>query len=260
MVCSPGIPSRLTCSSGRQAAVTSAKPSLAASRRPQGGSMPSVLVFQPFPASVPRPTLAAMPRDLPPTTLAVADAVTHYRQLRELTLDELSFVLAQDHGHGLTTEELRRIEDAERPATVDDLVALAAALGTTPSVLLSHIPLDLPDPSAPLATGLPGDVQQPELRAWLEGRTALDHRSRLQYAIDRRSAQSIRYAHLEDQLGAAHEEMQALGELALQEADAPQVTALEDRIREGEHELVQAEVALAMAESHLQDLKSRRVG
>lgn len=219
--------------------------------------MPFSLVFQPFPVSVPRPTLVAMPQPSP-TTLAVADAVTHYRQLRELTLDELSFVLAQDHGHGLTTEELRRIEDAERPATVDDLVALAAALGTTPAVLLSHIPLDLPDPSAPLATGLPGDVQQPELRAWLEGKTALDHRSRLQYAIDRRSAQSIRYAHLEDQLGAAHEEMQALGELALQEADAPQVMALEDRIREGEHELVQAEVALAMAEEHLQDLKADR--
>lgn len=32
----------------------------------------------------------------------------------------------------------------------------------------------------------------------------------------------------------------------------------EGRIREGEHELVQAEVALAMAESHLQDLKSDR--
>lgn len=32
--------------------------------------------------------------------------------------------------------------------------------------------------------------------------------------------------------------------------------ALEDRIREGEHELVQAEVALAMAEGHLRDLKS----
>src|SRR5690606_41674170 len=114
------------------------------------------------------------------------------------------------------------------------------------------------DPSAPLATGLPGDVQQPELRAWLEGRTALDHRSRLQYAIDRYRAQSIRYVHLEDQLGAAHEEMQALGDLALQETDAPQVIVLDGRIHEGEHELVQAEVALAMAEEHLQDLKTRR--
>ncbi|SFK47673.1 hypothetical protein SAMN05421835_12238 [Amycolatopsis sacchari] len=34
----------------------------------------------------------------------------------------------------------------------------------------------------------------------------------------------------------------------------------EGRIREGEHELVQAEVALAMAEGYLQNLKSRRTG
>src|SRR5690606_25240177 len=34
----------------------------------------------------------------------------------------------------------------------------------------------------------------------------------------------------------------------------------EGRIREGEHGLVQAEVALAMAEGYLQNLKSRRTG
>ncbi|GLJ62031.1 hypothetical protein GCM10017576_21610 [Microbacterium barkeri] len=34
----------------------------------------------------------------------------------------------------------------------------------------------------------------------------------------------------------------------------------EGRIGEGEHELVQAEVALAMAEGYLQNLKSRRSG
>ncbi|WP_205683622.1 hypothetical protein [Brevibacterium aurantiacum] len=55
-----------------------------------------------------------MPHDLPPTSRAFADAVHHYRQLRDLTLDVLAYVLAQ-LGHGLTTEDLRPIENAERP-------------------------------------------------------------------------------------------------------------------------------------------------
>ncbi|WP_369147690.1 hypothetical protein [Streptomyces sp. R44] len=33
-----------------------------------------------------------------PTSLAVSDAITHYRQLRELTIDELAYVLLMlDH-------------------------------------------------------------------------------------------------------------------------------------------------------------------
>lgn len=194
--------------------------------------------------------------DLPPTSRAFADAVHHYRQLRDLTLDELAYVLAQ-LGHGLTTEDLRRIENAERPATVDDLIAIAAALGARPAILLSHIPIDMPVAEAPLATGLPADVEQPELRAWLESRTGLDHRARLRWAINQVSRLQIRSTHFEDQLRAAREELNELGELALQEADAPQVVALEDRIREGEHELTQAELGLALAERRLEDLRTR---
>ena len=107
---------------------------------------------------------------LPPTSRAFADAVHYYRQLRDLSLDELSYVLAQ-LGHGLTT---RHIERREQAATVDDLIAIAAALGSRSAILLSHIPIDMPAPETPLATGLPTDLEQPELRAWLEGRTTLD--------------------------------------------------------------------------------------
>lgn len=79
---------------------------------------------------------------LPPTSRAFADAVHYYRQLRDLSLDELSYVLAQ-LGHGLTT---RHIERREQAATVDDLIAIAAALGSRSAILLSHIPIDMPAP------------------------------------------------------------------------------------------------------------------
>ncbi|MEU6261716.1 hypothetical protein [Saccharopolyspora shandongensis] len=45
--------------------------------------------------------------------------------------------------------------------------------------------------------------------------------------------------------------------MAAQEADAPQVVALLDRIRSGEHDLTQAEMALAMAEHRLEQVRSR---
>ncbi|SMX99700.1 hypothetical protein BLIN101_03397 [Brevibacterium linens] len=205
--------------------------------------------------SVLGPTLDAM-ADLPPTSRAFADAVHHYRQLRDLSLDELAYVLAQ-LGHGLTTEDLRRIEHGEQAATVDDLIAIAAALGARPAILLSHIPIDMPVPDTALATGLPADLEQPELRAWLEGKTTLDHRARLRWAVDQVSRLQIRSGHFEDQLRAAREELHELGELADREADAPQVVDLHDRIREGEHELTQAELGLALAERRLEDLRSR---
>lgn len=207
------------------------------------------------PVSARGTTIRDVPHDLPPTSRAFADAVHHYRQLRELTLDELAYVLAQI-GHGLTTEDLRRIECGERAATVDDLVAIAAGLGARPAILLSHILIDTPVPDSPLATGLPADVEQPELRAWLEGKTILDHRARLRWAIDQISRLQTRSTHFEDQLRAAREELHELGGLADREAVVRQVVDLHDRIREGEHELTQAELGLALAERRLDGLRS----
>lgn len=194
-----------------------------------------------------------MPHDLPPTSRAFADAVHHYRQLRELTREELAYVLDK-LGYGLTTEELRRIEDAERPATVDDLIAISAALGARPSTLLSHIPADAPVPDGSVGTGLPADVEQSELRAWLGGRTTLDYRARLRWAAEQVSRLQIRTSHIEDQIRAAVEELRELGELASQEADAPQVIDLHDRIREGEYNLIRAERSLSMAEEPIKRL------
>ncbi|MFF3127981.1 DNA-binding protein [Streptomyces sp. NPDC057908] len=189
-----------------------------------------------------------------PTSLAVSDAITHYRQLRELTCDELACVLLM-HGHPIPADAVAEMERCERPVTVDELVAIAYALSTTPAVLLAHIPIDMPEPEGPLGTGLPSDVDQAELRAWIEGKTALDRESRVRWWEERAGRLRVRSAHHEEQLQGAYAELHELGELALQEADAPPVQRLQWRIKDGEHALNQSEVALALTEHQLDNLR-----
>ena len=189
-----------------------------------------------------------------PTSLAVSTAVTHHRVRSELTVDELSFVTVM-HGHEVAADRLRAIEQGESPATVDELVLLAVVLDVTPADLLSFVPEDAQLPEHPLATGVPGDVDPQELRAWLENRTALDHGSRVRWAEDRVARLEIRATHLEDQLRGALEELKDFGELALQEVDAPPVVRLHDRIHEGEYNLSQATTGLAYAEQRLEWLQ-----
>jgi hypothetical protein len=124
-------------------------------------------------------------------------------------------------------------------------MAIAHALDTTPAVLLTHIPIDIPAPEGPLATGLPADLDQAELRAWVEGRTELDRESRLQWWEDRTSRLRVLSTHHEEQLQGAYAELRELGELAEQEADAPPVQVLHERIRDGEYAMNQADLALA---------------
>ncbi|MFE7119419.1 DNA-binding protein [Streptomyces sp. NPDC057654] len=184
----------------------------------------------------------------------MSDAITHYRQLRELTIDELAYVLVM-LDHPIPANALVEMEQRARPVTVDDLVAISYALNTTPAVLLSHLPLDMPDPEGPLATGLPGDVDQAELHAWLEGRTTLDRESRVDWWAERVACLRVRSAHHEEQLQGAYAEMREFGDLALQVADAPLVRRLQWLIQDGEHALNQAEVALALTEHRLEDLR-----
>ncbi|MFC0674563.1 hypothetical protein [Brachybacterium hainanense] len=187
---------------------------------------------------------------LPPTSLAVAAAVEHLRTQQQLTTDELAFVTVLQ-GTEICADRLRAIERGEASATVDELLILAVALYTTPAALLSFVPEDSPLPDHQLATAVPSDVDQQELRAWLEGRTALDHESRVRWAEDRVQRLEIRSAHVEDQLQAAYEELRELGELADQEADALPVIRLRDRIQGGGYDLTQMNVALAYAEQRL---------
>jgi transcriptional regulator with XRE-family HTH domain len=187
-------------------------------------------------------------------TRAVSALVLHYRQLRELTRDELAYVLSMS-GHPLSPDAIAEMENRDRPVTVDDLMAIAHALDTTPAVLLTHIPIDMPAPEGPLATGLPADLDQAELRAWVEGRTELDRESRVQWWEDRTSRLRVLSTHHEEQLQGAYAELRELGELAEREADAPPVQVLHERIRDGEYAMNQADLALALAEQQLDGLR-----
>ncbi|SEP54377.1 helix-turn-helix domain-containing protein [Amycolatopsis saalfeldensis] len=189
-----------------------------------------------------------------PTSLAVSDAITQYRQLCELSRDDLSYVVSE-RGYSVSAEDIRQMENRERSVTVDDLVAIAYALDTTPAVLLAHIPIDMPDPEGSLATGLPDDLSQPELRAWIEGRTVLDRPSRACWWQKYVSCLNVASVHHDDQLQGARAELRDLGELAEREEDAPPVQRLYCHIRESEHALCQAELALALAERQLNGLK-----
>jgi transcriptional regulator with XRE-family HTH domain len=194
-----------------------------------------------------------MPSPLP-TSLAVSDAITHYRQLRELTIDELAYALLM-LDHPISADTLAEMERCARPVTVDDLVAIAYVLDTTPATLLSYIPIDLPEPEGPFATGLPSDVDQAELRAWLEGKTTLDHQSRVSWWKERLACLRVRAAHHEEQLQGAYAELREFGDLVVQEADAPPVQHLQWRIQDGEHALNQSEVALALTEHRLDSIQ-----
>ncbi|MCY0954292.1 hypothetical protein [Streptomyces sp. H27-S2] len=67
----------------------------------------------------------------------MSDAITHYRQLRELTIDELAYVLLM-LDHPISADALAEMERCARPVTVDDLVAIAYVLDTTRGAAVAH--------------------------------------------------------------------------------------------------------------------------
>src|SRR5699024_2912401 len=142
--------------------------------------------------AVPRTMVVAM-QPLLQTSRAVAAPDKHHRVLRQLTGEELSGLLAV-FGHTIGTAGLQDVDEEQTVTTVDDLVALAVALDVSPSVLLSHMPSDYPG-SGRLGTGVPGDVDQPELQGWVQGRTGLDRESRLRWSRDRVQRLEILLAH-----------------------------------------------------------------
>lgn len=193
-----------------------------------------------------------MPSPLP-TSLAVADAITHYRQLRELTRDELAYVLMMN-GYHVTADRITQMEDGTTTITVDDLMAIAYALDTTPAVMLTHIPIDMPYGDGPMASGLPADIEHCEVRPWIEGRTELDHDSRVRWWQERVARLQMAVTHCHDQVQGAYAEKCKLGELVQQEEESPTIQRLYDRIRDGEYAFNQSQIALAMAEQQLETL------
>lgn len=73
--------------------------------------------------------------DLGPTGETVRENVTYLRESKNLTYAKLARQLAQV-GNPIPPLGLRRIEAGERRVHVDDLIALAQVLSTTPSMLL----------------------------------------------------------------------------------------------------------------------------
>lgn len=195
-----------------------------------------------------------------PTTLAVAGAIAHFRELRDLTCAELGYLLSL-RSHELTLEEIFRIERGEQSVTVDDLVALAHVLDVTPNDLLGHVPMP---PSGtdggPIGTGLPEDLAPEELADWLSGRLQLDDASRAIWWERREADAAIYLAHCEDQLEAAVDELRDLGELALQEADARPVQRLHVLIREGELAVYETGQMLDVMAMRLDQLRGPELG
>ena len=74
-------------------------------------------------------------KEIGPTGEALTAAVAHRRERMGLTYAELSRLLVRN-GRDLAPLALRRIEAGTRRVDVDDLVALAAALGCSPITLL----------------------------------------------------------------------------------------------------------------------------
>lgn len=113
--------------------------------------------------------------DLGATGRRVAERITYYRNARSLTYQALSQAIA---GLGWNIPELglRRIESRARRVTVDDLLAIAAALDVSPLELL------LPDRDGEgTSTGVPADVNAAEIWAWAHGATTLNLEARRAY-------------------------------------------------------------------------------
>lgn len=74
--------------------------------------------------------------DIGPTSETVAENVQRLRTEQNLTYTQLSERLETRAGWTITATAVRRIEEGERRVSVDDLMALAAALGVSPAALL----------------------------------------------------------------------------------------------------------------------------
>lgn len=102
------------------------------------------------------------------TRAVVRANLSAHRQQTGLRLEDVSASLKAS-GWPVSVSALSRIENGERRIDVDDLTALAAALGVSPIVLLN--------PRGSKLTGLPDNLIQEEIIAWLRGDTRIDDHS-----------------------------------------------------------------------------------
>lgn len=79
------------------------------------------------------------PVEIGPAGLHTARAIEHLRLVRELTQHQLA-ARCTALGRPMANTALSRTERARRRCDVDDLVALATALGVSPAALLLPLP------------------------------------------------------------------------------------------------------------------------
>jgi transcriptional regulator with XRE-family HTH domain len=108
--------------------------------------------------------MAGQKIELGPTGRTVADNVKRVRGHRSLNYAELSRKLTE-LGRPISPLAVRRIEEGDRRVDVDDLLALAVALGVPPNSLL--LPHEDPSPE-PSATAV-GDTKFLDLWSWADG-------------------------------------------------------------------------------------------
>lgn len=110
--------------------------------------------------------MAGKEPDTGPTALTVAANIRRLRTAQNLTYTQLSERLKDAADWSITPVGVRRIEEGQRRVSVDDLVALAVALGKSPALLL------MPDTLTPevrvAATGT-GKQAADRLWEWLCG-------------------------------------------------------------------------------------------
>lgn len=102
--------------------------------------------------------------DLGPTGQTVAKNVKRLRTARNLTYAEMSRRLTE-RGQAIPELGLRRIENEQRKVDVDDLIALAHVLNTTPDMLLMP---EAPSENTPAETTSLGAINALELWNWLK--------------------------------------------------------------------------------------------
>lgn len=119
-----------------------------------------------------------------PTGMTVAENLARLRKVRGFTTRQLSGSLEQA-GRYIPASGITRMENAERHVTADELVALAAVLGVTPSALLLPLKDATNDTIAISGAGeVPADVAWD----WMDGKRPLrlpldDGTVRLEFAL-----------------------------------------------------------------------------
>ncbi|OLZ67853.1 transcriptional regulator [Streptomyces sp. IMTB 2501] len=83
--------------------------------------------------------MATRPVEIGPAGLHTARAIEHLRLVRRLTQHQLA-AHCTALGRPMTNTALSRTERAHRRCDIDDLVAIATALGVPPTTLLLPLP------------------------------------------------------------------------------------------------------------------------